>query len=143
MSTKTMLAGILGLVGVLTVGVLLTNTSLAYQGNSEVQGPNYTPERHEAMEVAFESNDYEAWKKLMEEAGRNGMVLQKVNADNFARFAEMHRLMDEGKIEEANKIREELGLKLQGQQGKKDGNGAGKNRLDKLCPMWNSQQSAK
>lgn len=133
-----LLAGIFGLVGVLTVGVLLTNNTLAYQGDPNIKGPNYSPERHQQMETVFESNDYEGWKKIMEEAGRKGIVMEKINAGNFARFAEMHRLMEEGKIEEANKIREELGLNLKGQLGQ---GGQGKlNKLrNKLCPMGNNQ----
>lgn len=81
----------------------------AYQGDPGQRGPQFSVERHEAMQKAFENNDYNAWKELM---NRRGRVTNIVNEQNFPRFAEMHRLMLEGKYDEANKIREELGLKM-------------------------------
>ena len=95
------------------------SSARAYRGDPNVQGPNYTPERHEAMTKAFENKDYNAWKQLMQGKGR---VVQVVNEGNFAEFAKMHKLMLEGKTEEAAKIRTSLGLGLknglgQGQKG--------------------------
>lgn len=90
----------------------------AYQGDPGQRGPNFSQERHEAMQKAFESNDYNAWKSLMNGRGR---VTQVINEGNFARFSEMHRLMLEGKYDDANRIREELGLR--GQNRNQDGNG--------------------
>ena len=90
----------------------------AYRGDPNVEGPNCTEERHQEMEQAFENNDYQAWKNLMQGKGR---VIQIVNEDNFAQFAEAHRLAEEGKMDEAKEIRQELGLGL----GNKSGDGAG------------------
>ncbi|MCK9597323.1 hypothetical protein M0R19_09130 [Candidatus Pacearchaeota archaeon] len=115
----------------LGLGVLFTTGSsvLAYRGDPNVQGPNYSAERHEKMTKAFENKDYNAWKELMQGKGR---VTQVVNEDNFVRFAEMHKLRLEGKNDEANKIRTELGLGLKdgsGQgQGQRIGNGKNSNR---------------
>src|SRR4030042_5671611 len=111
----------------LGAGVLFATTSsaLAYRGDPNVQGPNYSPERHEAMTKAFENRDYNAWKELMLGKGR---VTQVVNEGNFARFAEMHKLMLEGKTEEANKIRTELGLGLRDGSGKAQGQRSGYGR---------------
>ena len=95
----------------------------AYQGNPNVKGPNYTTERHTAMTKAFENNDYNAWKEQMNGRGR---VTQVVNEQNFARFAEMRKLMLEKKYDDANKIRAELGLNQGNGQGR--GNGQGMNR---------------
>jgi len=81
-----------------------------------VKGPNYSAERHEAMQNAFENHDYEAWKGLMQEVGRV-RVVEAINADNFDKFVEAHELASQGKFEEAREIRKELGL------GKKDGSG--------------------
>ena len=105
----------------LGAGVLfsLAPGALAYRGDPNVQDPNCTPERHEAMTEAFENKDYNAWKELMQGKGR---VTQVVNEGNFARFAEMHQLRLEGKTDEANQIRTELGLGL----GNGSGNGQGK-----------------
>ncbi len=101
----------LGSVGLLFGGLMLfTNKASAYKGDPTIKGPNYTEERHEEMTKAFENNDYNAWKNLMSGRGR---VLQVINEENFARFAEARRLALEGKTEEAAKIRQELGLGLQ------------------------------
>jgi hypothetical protein len=54
-----------------------------------------------------------------------GKVTQVINDQNFSKFSEMHRLMLEGKYDEANKIREELGLK---QISSDKSNGAQRNR---------------
>ncbi|MCI0471947.1 MAG: hypothetical protein L0Y76_00005 [Ignavibacteria bacterium] len=99
---------LLGLTAVVIAGAVLTpRAALAYRGNPAVKGPNYTEERHTAMEKAFENKDYNAWKTLM--AGK-GRVTQVVNAENFAKFAEAHELAQQGKTDEAKKIRAELGL---------------------------------
>lgn len=93
---------------------LLPVNSEAYRGDPTKQGPNYTAERHEAMEKAFENNDYNAWKSLMNGRGR---VTQVINEKNFSQFAKAHELAEQGKISEANKIRQSIGLGLQNGQG--------------------------
>lgn len=95
------LAVVIGAIGFMALPVL------AYRGDPTVTGPNYTAERHEAMETAMEKLDYSAWKDLMNGRGR---VTQVVNADNFAKFVEAHNFAEQGKITEANAIRAELGL---------------------------------
>lgn len=97
----------LGAVLALAVVLLVSGSVYAYRGKDGQS--ECDPERHEAMEQVFENNDYQAWKELMEGKGR---VLEVVNEDNFARFAEAHQLKEEGKLEEAKKIREELGLSV-------------------------------
>jgi hypothetical protein len=82
-------------------------------------------ENSDAVLKAIESNDYNAWKKLMEE----NSITSKITKDNFAKFSEMHKLMKEGKTDEANAIRTELGLgqgRGMGMHGKKGGCGCGK-----------------
>ncbi len=116
MNRKIMLTGLTTLV---VGGLLLTPSVWAYRGDPNIQGPNYSPERHEAMSKAFNNNDYNAWKKLMNGRGR---VSQVVNKDNFTKFAQAHKLMLEGKKAEATKIRTELGLGL----GKGHGYGMGR-----------------
>ena len=46
-----------------------------------------------------------------------GRVSQVITKDNFAKFAEAHELAEQGKLEEAKKIRLELGLGLQNGSG--------------------------
>lgn len=100
----------------LGLGIVGASTGIvsAYQGDATVKGPKYSQERHEAMEKAFETNDYEAWKNLMQGKGRVSEIITK---DNFERFAEAHELMEEGKKEEAQKIAQELGLGMHNGQG--------------------------
>jgi len=97
---------------------------LAYQGDSSKQGPNCTPERHEAMEKAFDNKDYNAWKSLMQGKGR---VTQVINEGNFTKFAQAHKLAEQGKTAEAAKIRQELGLGLKNGSGNGQGMGQGRN----------------
>lgn len=94
----------------------------AYKGDPNVKGPNYTSERHDAMVRAFEDNDYDAWRALMGEGRR---VTQVINEKNFPQLVEAHNLALQGKIEEANKIRAELGLGLRNGQGQGRGMGRG------------------
>lgn len=100
----------------LGLGIVGASTGIvfAYQGDATVKNPQYSPERHEAIEKAFETNDYEAWKNLMQGRGRVSEVITK---DNFARFAEVHKFMEEGKKEEAQRIAQELGLGAHNGQG--------------------------
>lgn len=114
----------------LTLGVIgmSAGTVLAYQGDSTIKGPNYSVERHEAMEKVFKTGDYDAWKNLMQGRGR---VSQAVNKDNFSKFAEAHELIEQGKTAEAQKIRQELGLGMRNGSGKVIGGmgmGRGMNR---------------
>lgn len=110
---------VLGVLGLVIAGIATYSMgAFAYQGDATKTGPNYSPERHEQMEKAFDNNDYNSWKNLMNGKGR---ISQVINEGNFNRFAEAHRLMEEGKTDDANKIRQELGLG----QGGKNGQGQG------------------
>lgn len=100
---------------------MVPSITKAYQGDPAVKGPNYSSERHELMQKAFENNDYEVWKNLM--AGK-GRVTQIVNQENFAKFAQAQKMAKEGNLAEAQKIRQELGLGLKNGLGR----GFGRNR---------------
>jgi len=94
--------------GILTLALafVFAKSSFAYRGDPNVKGPNYTPERHQAMLKAFENKDYNTWKNLMGDRP----ITQKINASNFSKFVQMRNLMLQGKVDEANKIKAELGL---------------------------------
>ena len=119
----------LGVVATLALGAIaiVPSISQAYRGDASVKGPNYTVERHETMEKAFENNDFTAWQKLMDGKGR---VTKIVTQDNFAKFAQIHKLTEEGKTVEAQKVRQELGLGMHNGSGKGMGQGfkMGRNR---------------
>lgn len=106
---------IFGIMALMIVGMIATVS--AYRGDYSIKGPNYSEDRHIAMEAAFENLDYDAWKTLMDE--RNGRVTEVITEDNFARFADMHEAMEDGDFETAQNIRTELGLGI----GPKDGSG--------------------
>ena len=113
-----------GLTALVVAGaVIAPQAVLAYRGDPAVKGPNYTEERHTAMEKAFENKDYAAWQNLMQGRGR---VTQVVNKDNFAKFAQAHELAEQGKTDEANKIKAELGLGLRNGTGMGQGMGYGR-----------------
>jgi hypothetical protein len=112
MNKKTIMFGLTTLI--LGGLVLAPKAAEAYRGDPSVKGPNFTEERHTAMEKAFEAKDYNAWKNLMQGRGR---ATQVVNAQNFAKFAQAHELAEQGKIAEANQIRQELGLGMQNGSG--------------------------
>ncbi len=121
---------VLGL-GMLAVVLGVAGSVSAYKGDPTVKGPNYSLERHKAMEKAFETNDYNAWKALMTNGGR---VTQVVNSQNFAKFAEAYKLAEKGDIAGAQKIRQDLGLGLKNGsgQGLMKGGGKGLNRGNRM-----------
>ncbi len=112
MKKKTITMGTLSLLALSAVAAVAS--AYAYQGDPAKVGPNYTPERHAQIQEAFTKNDYNTWKDQM---GNRG-VTQRINENNFSRFAEMHKLMLAGKTDEANVIRVELGLNKGGYQNK-------------------------
>ncbi|MBU0667365.1 MAG: hypothetical protein ABIC91_04875 [Nanoarchaeota archaeon] len=115
---------IFGMLAILLVGLLTTGLVSAYRGDSNVQGPDYSEDRHEAMEDAFESQDYNAWYNLMAENGRNTRVMNVVTEGNFAIFAQAHEAAENGDFETAAELRAELGLN--NGNGLKDGTGYSK-----------------
>ena len=115
----------LGLFALMIVGLIVsTGIVSAYRGDYSVQGPNYSDERHEAMEDAFETSDYDAWYLLMTADGRTPGVLDVVTEDNFEIFAQAHEAMENGDLELAAELRAELGLN--DGMGPQDGTGNGK-----------------
>jgi len=131
---KILMPSLLG--AVVLFGTLGASQVLAYQGDYTKKGPNYSEERHILMESAFQKRDYFAWKDLM--ASKRGRVSQVINQENFVKFAEAHDLAIQGKQEEANKIRQELGLRVNEQrvgsgydQGKGQGQGQGYGRYSR------------
>lgn len=66
-------------------------------------GMKFNPEKREAIKVALEAGDYNAW---LEAVGEDSPLAGKINEDNFSRLVEAHNLM-----EQAREIFEELGIK--------------------------------
>ena len=111
--------------GIMAFGIMaLLGISLvaAYQGDYSVQGPDYSDDRHAAMQDAFDNLDYDAWVTLMSDTGRSPRVLEVVTEDNFATFVAAHDAGLAGNADEAAESRAELGLG--NGQGSKDGTGS-------------------
>jgi len=94
----------------LALGLGVSGTTLAYQGDFSKNGPNYTSEFESEITEVMNDGDYEGWKDLMEERVGNTRVTDVINKDNFSKFVQAWKLAREGKIKEANVIRRELGL---------------------------------
>lgn len=107
MRNKLVMSGLMALV----LGLGVSGTALAYQGDFSKKGPNYTPEFEAQITEVMTNNDYEGWKNLMEKKVGNARVVEKINKDNFSKFVEAWKLAKEGKIKEANIIRKELELR--------------------------------
>lgn len=120
MNTNKIMYGFSALALTALVGTVIVGSAYAYQGDYTKKGPNYTPERHTAMEKAFDTNDFNAWKNLMQGRGR---VLEVVTQANFSKFAQAHKLAEQGKFVEADAIRKDLGLRTR--DGQKSGMGYG------------------
>ena len=121
--TRKIFLGLGTLALVIGISGAIASSVNAYRGDSTVKGPNYTAQRHTAMEKAFATNDYNAWKALMQNQGK---VTQVINKDNFAKFAEAHKLAENSDIAGAQKIRQELGLGLKNGTGQGIKNGMGR-----------------
>jgi len=115
----------IGLLALVMVGMIIsTGVVSAYRGDYSVQGPYYDEERHEVMENAFETSDYESWYQLMTENGRHARVVEVVTESNFETFAQAHEAAKNGDNELAAELRSELGLN--NGEGPRDGMGHGK-----------------
>ena len=108
-----------------SVITIIAFPALAYRGDDSIKGPAYSTERHTIMTEAFANDDYEAWSALMDGRGR---VTSVITAENFSRFAEAHRLAQEGDFEGANQIRTELGLRIPNGERPGDNHGKGQGR---------------
>lgn len=121
MNKSTKIIG--GTFAIVMAAAFVISPALAYRGDYTQKGPDCSEERHEIMEQAFESNDYNSWKEQMNNRGR---VKDVVTEENFSRFAEARRLGQAGDIAGADAIRKELGLRTS--DGERVGAGYGKGR---------------
>ena len=130
---KKIIAISLLMLGVAGLGL---SSAYAYQGDPNVQGPNYTSERHEAMSEAFANKNFDAWKEARGDM-RNGHMTEVINdEEKFAKFVQMREMRLAGDTEGVNAIRAELELGLghgvKGQkgnhQGLRDGSHRGQNQ---------------
>ncbi len=99
-----MMSGLMALV----LGLGVSGSAFAYQGDFSKNGPNYTPDFEAQITEVLTNKDYYGWKDLIENKVRDGSVVDVITKDNFDKFVEAWKLANEGKIKEANSIRREL-----------------------------------
>jgi len=120
-----------GLSVLVMIGIIVsTGVVSAYIGDQSIQGPYCDEERHEAMENAFETSDYESWYQLMTRDERQARVAEVVTESNFETFAQAHEAAENGDHELAAELRAELGLNSG--NGPRDGTGHGKGMGQKI-----------
>jgi len=127
------LTAAIALISIATMGVVSAATNLENhdaqnqksfnkgRGQGEQNRPELTEEQKTEMEAkraemevrreveqkALESGDYNAWK----EAAGDTRIAEQITDDNFAKFVEMHKALQNKDFETAENISEELGLK--------------------------------
>lgn len=118
---------VLVVVGLAVFGLTLfgLTKASAYRGDYTKVGPNHTEARETQMQKIMEERNYEAWKALMTQDGRQPGVVRKIqNQEEFNKFAEAYKLGKEGRTAEATALRQQLGLgNGQGRRGGGKGNG--------------------
>lgn len=120
MNKKIMSVLVISAVFLLSAGAVF-----AYQGNPEVEGPNYSEDRHAAIQEAFDNVDYDTWLVLMSENSGYSRVLQVVTEDNFAIFVEARNAMLSGNSEYAQELKASLGLGQKNGEGNSHSKGQG------------------
>lgn len=92
----------------LALGLGVSGTALASQGDFSRNGPNYTSDFEAQITEVMTNGDYYGWKDLIERKVGNGVTADVITKDNFDKFVEAWKLAKEGKIKEANSLRREL-----------------------------------
>ncbi len=85
-------------------------------GPGQNKGNKPLREQMEAVRQAMESGDYQAWVSAVQNTPNGGeRILGAIDSEeDFNRLAESHQKMQEGDIEGAREIKEELGLDMKG-----------------------------
>ncbi len=77
--------------------------------NAESFGHGIGGENHEEMRTAIENDDYSSWKDAV-----NTHAEGFSSEENFNNMKQIHNLMEEGEIDEARQMREDLGMGMKG-----------------------------
>ncbi len=76
----------------------------------EGKDSHFDEETREAIKAAVENGDYDTFKDLVSQDEKGEKILEKVTAENFGKFKEMHELREAGDKEGAQAIADELGI---------------------------------
>ena len=101
----TILALTLAIVGAAMVGTTATAHEQDFSGKRMNRAMRF--EYRADVHTAIENNDYKTWKELTQ-----GSPIQSIieNEEDFAMLVEAHMLMEEGNLEEAQEIFNDLGI---------------------------------
>ena len=99
-------AVIAGVVGISAVGAANPWENGEKKGWDNGERQEQRVEHREAMQAVLEAGDYQAFLELVGDKP----ISEIITENNFARFIEMHELMETGDREGAKAIAEELGL---------------------------------
>ena len=99
--------------GLLVTTAVVASTSFAFGGRSD-DAVKINDDRQQVQQ-AITNNDYSAWQTAM--TARVAEIRQqttdleaKINQDTFNKVSQAHQLMQDGKVDEAKAIFEELGM---------------------------------
>lgn len=80
------------------------------------------------VQQAIENGDYDAWVELTQDHPQAAKMLENINAENFHLLNEMHQARQDGDMERAKEIADELGIEA-GPRGPKGNNGRAHNQM--------------
>lgn len=103
---RLIMSGLMALV----LGLGISSSALAYQGDFSKDGLNYNSDFEAQITEVMINNNYEGWKELVEEKVGKSEIVGVINKNNFPKFVKAWKLAHEGRIKEANTIRRELSL---------------------------------
>lgn len=134
MHKKYLVIGILATAAIVAA-VTISNTFAASSDNNNGYGygrmgmgrgagQNYNSDAHQKMLDAINGNNYSQWKEARDQMGMgNRGMMSNINEQNFSQFSQAHRLMSEGKYDEARKIMQDLGMNCPMMGGQGQGSG--------------------
>lgn len=101
------------LTSIIALSAIVATFGIAAYTNANFTYFGLNQEQREAMEQAVEDGDYNTWKSIQDSKTKITDIITK---ENFAKFSEMHNLIQAGKIDEANVLSDELGLPTRGRR---------------------------
>lgn len=101
------------------LGLLITTavvgiSTFAQTTTDQTTKPNFIAQ-HQEFKQAITDGDYDAWSKIMQEQVENlrtnaTELESQINQQTFDKLTQAHELMQEGKVDEARAIFEEIGM---------------------------------
>lgn len=81
----------------LVLAVVTISSVSAFAASDKKIAPPAMQENRQEIQNAILAGDYDAWYKLVSENERSPKVLEVITKDNFAKFSEAHKLMDQSR----------------------------------------------